>query len=145
MKTRISDVLKEKTGKIFSVTPKTTVYDALRLMAEHKIGAVLVMDGENIAGIFSERDYMEKIILKDRSSRDTPIKDVMTSRVVFITPDTMVEEGLSVMTEKRCRHLPVLENKKLAGLVSIGDLVRRTIKDQKVAIKNLTEYIALSY
>jgi CBS domain-containing protein len=145
MNTRISDILQKKGEEVYSVTPKTTVFEAIRVMAGHKIGAVLVMEEERIVGIFTERDYMNKIILEDHSSKETQVKDVMTSKVAFVTPDTLIEEGLAVMTEKRCRHLPVLDNKKLVGIISIGDLVRQMIQDQKVAIKSLTEYIALSY
>lgn len=145
MKTRISDVLQKKGENVISVTPKTTVFEAIHVMADHKVGAVLVMDEDRIVGIFTERDYMNKIILEKLSSKETLVRDVMTSKVAFITPDTLVEEGLAVMTEKRCRHLPVLDNKKLVGIVSIGDLVERIIRDQKVAIKSLTEYISLSY
>lgn len=144
MKTRISDILQKKGRNVVSVTPNTTVFGAIHVMADQKLGAVLVMDEDRIVGIFTERDYMNKIILEDRSSKETLIKEVMTPKVIFITPDTLVEEGLAVMTEKRCRHLPVLDNKKLVGIVSIGDLVKRVISDQKVAIKSLTEYIALS-
>ena len=121
------------------------VLEAIRIMAGHKIGAVLVMDDNRIVGIFTERDYMNKIILENHSSKDTPVKDVMTTKVAFITPDALIEEGMAVMTEKRCRHLPVMDNRKLVGVVSIGDLVRQLINDQKIAIKSLTEYIALSY
>lgn len=145
MKTRVSDILQEKGKEIISVTPKTTVFDAIHLMASHKIGAILVMEEDRMAGIFTERDYLNKIILENHASKETPIKDVMTSKIVSITPGTLIEEGLAIMTEKRCRHLPVLENKELLGVVSIGDLVRQVIKDQKVAIKSLTEYIELSY
>ncbi len=145
MKTRISDILQKKGGNIISVTPKTTVFESIRLMATNKIGAVLVLEGERIVGIFTERDYLNKIILQGHSSKDVPVKDAMTTKVAFITPDTSIEEGLAVMTEKRCRHLPVLDNKKLVGVVSIGDLVRKVIQDQKVAIDSLTEYISLSY
>ena len=145
MKTRVSDILKKKGSEIFSVTPKTTVFDAIQLMATHKIGAVLVMVEDRIVGVFTERDYMNKIILAGLTSKETKVKDVMTSKVVFITSDSMVEEGLAVMTEKKCRHLPVLDNKKLIGVVSMGDLVKQVIKDQKIAIESLTEYISLSY
>ena len=145
MKTRISDILQKKGDKVYSVTPKTMVLEAIRIMAGHKIGAVLVMDDNRIVGIFTERDYMNKIILENHSSKDTPVKDVMTTKVAFITPDALIEEGMAVMTEKRCRHLPVMDNRKLVGVVSIGDLVRQLINDQKIAIKSLTEYIALSY
>ncbi len=145
MKTRISAILKEKGEKTFSVKPDTTVFDAVSLMAEKKIKAVLVMEQDQILGIFSEHDYIGRVTLRDLSPKETLIKDAMTAKVAFVTPDTLIEEALAVMTEKRCRHLPVLDNKKLIGLVSMGDLVRRIIKDQKVTIKSLTEYIALSY
>jgi CBS domain-containing protein len=145
MKTRVSDILKKKEGKIFSVTPKTTVFEAIHLMASSKIGAVLVMDNDRIVGIFTERDYMNKIILEGRTSKETQVKEVMTPKVVFVTPDVTVEESMAIMSEKRCRHLPVLDNKKLIGMVSVGDLVRKLIEDQKVQIQSLTEYIALSY
>lgn len=142
METKVSDVLQEKGGKIFSVTPDTTVFDTIRLMVEKKIGAVLVMDKDRLEGIFTERDYMSKIILKGYSSKETPVKDVMTAKIAYITPDISLEEGLAAMSEKNCRHLPVFENKKLVGVVSIGDLAKRIIKDQQVTLKNLAEYIA---
>ena len=145
MKTRISAILKEKGEKTFSVKPETTVFDAVSLMAEKKIKAVLVMAQDQILGIFTEHDYIGRVTLRDLSPKETPVKDVMTGKVAFVTPDTLIEEGLAVMTEKECRHLPVLDNRNLAGLVSMGDLVKRIIKDQKVTIKSLTEYIALSY
>lgn len=145
MKTRISKVLEEKGGAVYSVKPEETVYDALQLMAKHKIGAIMILEGEQPLGIFTERDYMNKIILQDRSSKNVMIKDVMTSELVVVSPDSQVDEALAVMTEKHCRHLPIIENKKLVGIVSIGDLVKRVIKDQDVAIKSLSEYIALSY
>jgi CBS domain-containing protein len=145
MKTRVSDILKKKEGKIFSVIPKTTVFEAIHLMASNKIGAVLVLDNDRIVGIFTERDYMNKIILEGRTSKETQVKDVMTTKVIFVTPDVSVEESMAVMSEKRCRHLPVLDNKKLVGMVSMGDLVRKVIEDQKIHIQSLTEYIALSY
>jgi CBS domain-containing protein len=143
--TRISEILKKKDGKILSVIPKTTVFEAIRLMAANKSGAVLVMDNDRIVGIFSERDYLNKIILEGRTSKETRIKDVMTLKVAFITPGVSIEEGLAVMTERKCRHLPVLDNKKVVGLVSMEDLVKQIIKDQKIAIQSLTEYIELSY
>ena len=142
---RISEILQEKGEKTITVTPDIAVSKAVKIMAENKIGAVLVVDKERLTGILSERDCALEIILKDLKAKETSVKDVMTRKVVFVTPDTSVEEGLAIMTERRCRHLPVLDNKKLIGIVSMGDLVRRIIKDQKVAINYLTEYIALSY
>jgi CBS domain-containing protein len=143
--TRISEILQEKGEKTITVTPDMAVSKAVKVMADNKIGAVLVVDKERLTGILSERDCAHEIILKDLKAKETSVKDVMTPKVVFVTPDTSVEEGLAIMTERRCRHLPVLDNKKLIGIVSMGDLVRRIIKDQKVAINYLTEYIALSY
>ena len=143
--TRISEILQEKGEKTITVTPDVTVAKAVKVMAENKIGAVLVGDKEQLAGILTEGDCTLKIILKDLKAKDIIVKDVMTPKVVFVTPDTSVEEGLAIMSERRCRHLPVLDNKKLVGIVSMGDLVRRIIKEQKVAINYLTEYIALSY
>lgn len=141
METKLSEVLEKKSEKIISVAPDATVYDTITKMAEYRIGAILVIEGEKLKGIFTERDYMNKIILQGLSSRDTLVKDVMTWEVVFVTTDTTVDEALSVMTEKRCRHLPIFENKKLVGIVSIGDLVKRMISDQRVTIQYLTEYI----
>ena len=103
------------------------------------------MANDQIVGIFTEHDYIGRVTLRDLSPKETLVKDVMTAKVAFVTPDTLIEEGLAVMTEKECRHLPVLDNRNFVGLVSMGDLVKRIIKDQKVTIKSLTEYIALSY
>ena len=142
METKVSDILEEKNKEIFSVRPDTTVFDTIKLMVEKNIGAMLVMDENRLEGIFTERDYMKKIILKGYSSKETPVKDVMTTTVAYISPGVSLEEGLAVMSEKRCRHLPVFENKKLLGVISIGDLAKRIIKDQEVTIHNLNEYIA---
>ena len=142
METKVSDILEEKKQEIFSVTPDTKVFDAIKLMVEKNIGAILVMNENRLEGIFTERDYMKKIILKGISSKETPVKDVMTEKVAYISPDASLEEGLAVMSEKKCRHLPVYESKVLLGVISIGDLAKRIIKDQKVTINNLNEYIA---
>jgi CBS domain-containing protein len=142
METKVADILKEKERQIVSVTPDTTVLEAIRIMVEKDIGALLVMEGEQLQGIFTERDYMKKIILQGLSSKDTPVKAVMTEKIAYITPEATLEEGLAVMGEKSCRHLPVFQDKKLVGLISIGDLAKRMIKDQQVTINNLAEYIA---
>ncbi len=142
METKVSDILEEKKQEIFSVAPDTTVFDTIKLMVEKNIGAMLVMAENRVEGIFTERDYLKKIILKGYSSKETPVKDVMTGKMAYISPDAFLEEGLAVMSEKKCRHLPVFENKKLLGVISIGDLAKRIIKDQKIAITNLNEYIA---
>jgi CBS domain-containing protein len=142
METKILDILKEKDKKIISVTPDTNVFDAIKLMVDHNIGAVLIMSDDRLEGIFTERDYMSKVILHGHSSKEIPVKDVMTAKMTYITPGISLEEALAVMAEKHCRHLPVFEDKKLVGIVSIGALAERIIKDQKVTIKNLSEYIA---
>ena len=142
MDTKISDILDEKSGEIYSVTPETTVFDTINLMVNHNIGAILVMNGDQLEGIFTERDYMSKITVRGLSSKETPVKDAMTAKVAFISPDVTLEEGLVAMTEKNCRHMPVMKDKKVIGVVSIGDLAKRIIKDQKVTIKNLAEYLA---
>jgi CBS domain-containing protein len=142
METKVADILEEKKQEVFSVTPDAKVFDTIKLMVEKNIGAILVMNEDRLEGIFTERDYMKKIILKGVSSKETPVKDVMTEKMAYISPDASLEEGLAVMSEKKCRHLPVFENKKLLGVISIGDLAKRIIKDQKVTIHNLNEYIA---
>jgi len=142
METKVADILEEKKQEVFSVTPDTMVFDAIKLMVEKNIGAVLVVNENRLEGIFTERDYMKKIILKGIASKETPVKDVMTKKMAYISPDTSLEEGLAIMNEKKCRHLPVFENKELLGVISIGDLGRRIIIDQKITINNLNEYIA---
>jgi CBS domain-containing protein len=142
METKVSDILAEKKQEIFSITPDTKVFDTIKLMVEKNIGAMLVMDENRLEGIFTERDYMKKVILKGVSSKETPVEDVMTEKVAYISPEASLHEALAVMGEKQCRHLPVFENKKLLGLISIVDLAKRIIKDQEVTIHNLNEYIA---
>jgi len=140
MKT-VRDVLKTKGGDICSVGPETTVYDALELMAEKNIGAVLVLEGERPMGIFSERDYARQVILKGKTSKDTAVHEVMTSRIVFVRPEQNIEECMALMTAKRCRHLPVLEEGKLAGILSIGDVVKAVISEKEFVISQLENYI----
>jgi CBS domain-containing protein len=140
MKT-VRDVLRTKGSDISSVRPATTVYDALKLMAEKNIGAVLVLEGERPVGIFSERDYARQVILKGKTSKDTAVHEVMTSRVVFVRPEQNIEECMALMTAKRCRHLPVLEEGKLAGILSIGDVVKAVISEKEFHIAQLENYI----
>jgi CBS domain-containing protein len=135
-------VLKEKGDRIWSVPPDAMVYDALTLMAEKNLGAVLVMDGVKIAGIFSERDYARKVILKGKSSRETPVKEVMTQDVLFVRPGHSIEDCMALMTDKRTRHLPVMEGERLVGVISIGDVVKAIISEHEFVIKQLENYIA---
>jgi CBS domain-containing protein len=137
----VRDILQRKGNQIWSVAPDSTVYDALLLMAEQNVGALLVLDGEKIVGIFSERDYARKIILKGKASKETSVDEIMTSEVTTVHPGQFVEECMGLMTDKRIRHLPVLEGEKLAGLISIGDVVKAIISDREFIIKQLESYI----
>lgn len=140
--TTINDLLRDKASDIWTVEPDDSVYHALELMAEKNIGVVLVMDSGHLVGLLSERDYARKLILANRSSRDTAVRDVMTTRVAYVAPTKEVEACLALMTDKRFRHLPVMDNGKLVGLVSIGDLVKAIIADKQYTIDQLESYIA---
>ena len=147
---KITDTIRtllRSTGKnrIFSVTPDESVYEAIEKMALEGIGAVLVISENKLVGILSERDYARKVILKGHSSKETPVRDIMTSPVVFVTPENTVDECMAIMTNRRFRHLPVVENDVPIGVVSIGDLVRWTISGQAQAIQELEGYIGGRY
>lgn len=137
----VNQLLKDKGRDVWSVAPDAPVYQALELMAEKNCGAVLVLDQDKMVGILSERDYARKVILQGKSSKDTPVKEIMSSRVVYIRPEQTVEDCMALMTDKRIRHLPVLENRKLVGLISIGDIVRAVISEQEFIIHQLENYI----
>lgn len=137
----INDVLRDKGNTVVTVKPEETVYKALELMAENNIGAVIVLDNDSIAGIVSEREYARKVILKSRSSLDTPIAEIMNKDVFCVSADMKIEEGMALMTNERCRHVPVVEEGKLAGVVSIGDLVHAIICKQGLKIEQLEGYI----
>lgn len=141
MKT-VKRVLDAKGHDIYSTTPDTTVFDALREMADRNVGALIVLDDGEVVGIFSERDYARKIILLGRSSHETPVRDIMTARVVYARPDLSLEECLALMTDKRIRHLPVMEDDELVGVVSIGDLVKGIIQEQRFIIEQLESYVS---
>jgi len=140
MKT-VHQLLQSKGSYVISVPSDTTVYDALLIMAEKQIGAVAVMDGEHLAGIFSERDYAREVVLKGRTSKTTPVKDIMSSKVITVALDNTVEDCMNLITNKRIRHLPVLHNGKVTGILSIGDLVKETIAEQQLLIQQLESYI----
>ena len=124
-----------------AVGPNDTVLRALMLMAEEDIGALLVVEDGRLVGIFSERDYARKVVLRGRASRDTRVRDIMSDRVFYLTPERTVEEGMALMTDKRIRHLPVADNGRIIGMVSIGDVVRSTLAEQQIAIDSLTQYV----
>lgn len=138
----VRHILDSKGNEIWHTTPEDSVLDAIKLMAEKKIGALLVMENDNLSGIVSERDYARKIILQGKSSRETPVRDIMTAEVSVTNPLETVEKCMSLMTEKRMRHLPVIEDDKVVGVVSIGDLVKAIIADQQFQIEQLESYIA---
>jgi len=134
-------LLDKKGRQIFSIGPGAAVLEAIRLMAERHVGALLVMEGETLSGIVSERDYARKVILMGRSSAATPVRDIMTVAVVTVQPETPVEKCMQLMTERRVRHLPVIEAGRVVGMVSIGDLVKAVIADQQQHIEQLESYI----
>jgi CBS domain-containing protein len=142
---RIDSVLKLKGGQIWSVTPTATVYDAIEKMSAKGIGALLVLADGHLAGINSERDYARKVILRDRSSKQTQVQEIMTSPVVTVTPQHSVEECMRTMTENRVRHLPVVDRDKVVGIISIGDLVNWIISAHEETIGHLQSYITGNY
>lgn len=138
----VGDILKGRSGTIWSVRSEQSVLDAIRLMAEKGIGAALVIDNERLSGICSERDYARKVILEGRSSHDTPVRSIMTRNPVTATRKASVAECMALMTDKRFRHLPVVEDDRVIGIISIGDLVKAVIAEQQYTIDQLEHYIA---
>jgi CBS domain-containing protein len=134
-------LLDRKGRAIFSVEPKAPVLEAIRAMAAHHVGALLVMEGQTLSGIVSERDYARKVILLGRSSADTPVRDIMSSPVITVSPDDTVQKCMQIMTDRRVRHLPVTEGGRVVGMVSIGDLVKAVIAEQQQQIEQLETYI----
>jgi len=141
----IAGILKNKADAIWSLSPDATVYDAIVMMAEKAVGALLVMREGALVGIISERDYARKVILQGRSSKDTLVQEIMTRSVITVTPEHSVDESMRIITQHRIRHLPVLEHDKLVGIVSIGDLVKAIISDQAQTIDHLHTYIGHKY
>ena len=140
MKT-VHQLLESKGRTIVSVAPDAKVIDALRVMADREIGAVLVVDHDRLVGIMSERDYARKVILKGKSSQETYVREIMTERVIYVRPQQTVPECMALMTNKRVRHLPVLDGDRLVGVLSLGDLVKETISEQEFIIQQLENYI----
>lgn len=141
MKT-VRHLLQAKGYDIWSIAPEVSVFEALKLMADRNVGAVLVIDARgDLVGIFSERDYARKVVLKGKTSRDTPVRDIMTEKVVCVRADQSIEECMALMTGKRIRHLPVLDGGDLVGVISIGDVVKAVISEQEFMIEQLANYI----
>lgn len=141
--TIVAQVIKNKAVQsIFTISPNATVLEAIKIMADKGVGALVVVEDEKVVGIFSERDYTRKIALMERSSNNTLVSDIMTSKVISVSLNNTVEECLNLMTDRHLRHLPVLENEKLVGFISIGDLVKAAMEDQRVLIEQLQQYIS---
>ena len=138
----ISTLLHHKSAALWSVAPEATVFEAIKLMAEKNIGSLLVLSGDKLVGVFTERDYTRKVALQGKTSKDTRVREVISSEVVTVTPQHSIEDCMKLMTEKRVRHLPILEGGKVVGLVSIGDLVNWIISAQNAAIAQMEQYIA---
>jgi CBS domain-containing protein len=140
----VAKILEEKSGDVIRISGESTVFDAVKAMVDANVGAILVTggDADHIEGIFTERDYLRRIAVEGRTSRDTTVREVMSSPVIVVTPETSVEEAMALMTDRRIRHAPVVEGDRLVGMVSIGDLVRLQSREQDFKIQYLTEYIS---
>ena len=142
---KVRDILNVKSGKIESISPKSTVYEALEKMSEKEIGALVVLDKKKVVGIISERDYARKVILLGKTSKQTLVKEVMSTNLVSVTLDTSVEDAMVLMTGKHVRHLPVFEKTKFVGIISIGDVVKSIISNKDFLIGQLSDYITGKY
>ena len=138
----ISSLLHHKGASLWSIAPEATVYEAIKLMAEKNIGALLVMSGDRLAGLFTERDYTRKVVLHGKTSKETRVWEIMPKEIISVTPDDSVEDCMRLMTEKRVRHVPVVADNKVTGIISIGDLVNWIISTQNAAIEQMEQYIA---
>jgi CBS domain-containing protein len=141
IKKTIKQLLERKGTAILTIGPNDSVYNAIKSMADHHIGSLLVMENEQLVGIITERDYSRNVVLKGKSSSNTPVKDVMTTNVLCTNPDQTIDEAMALMTDKRVRHLPVIDKGNLIGIISIGDLVKTIISEQQFIIKQLEHYI----
>ncbi|MEE9345383.1 MAG: CBS domain-containing protein [Methylococcales bacterium] len=141
----VREVLQSKDSKLWTIEPSASVFEALQIMAENNIGSLLVMENEILQGIFSERDYARDVVLKGKSSKETPVSELLPNELMYVTPDDKLKECMALMTTKRVRHLPVYQDGLLMGIVSIGDLVKQIISDQEFTIRELEKYITGSY
>lgn len=138
----VHDILKDKGHDVWSVNPDDTIFDSLKVMADKEVGALLVMDGDKLVGIVTERDYARKVILEGKTSQSSSVSEIMTGQVLCVNPQQTIDECMALMTDKRARHLPVVDDKQVVGIVSIGDLVKATINEQQVIIEHLQHYIS---
>ena len=139
---KVADILKSKGSFVYSLTAHASVFDALKMMAEKNIGALMIIEEEKLLGIFSERDYARKIVLQGKASHDTPVSEIMTKSVITVQSENSLEQCMELMSKNKIRHLPVVDNDKVAGIVSIGDVVMSIIESQKETITHLQNYIA---
>lgn len=138
----VRNLLEMKDHTVHSISPESSVYDALEVLEEKNLGALVVVDKGKLIGVFTERDYARKVVLKGRSSRETLVADIMTERPIFVNPNTSIEDCMQLMTDKFVRHLPVIENNELIGIISIGDVVKYIINEKEYIIENLRHYIS---
>ena len=138
----VEQILEAKGHDVWSTSPDSTVFDAVKLLSDKGIGSLVVMEDDKLVGIITERDYARKIILEGKSSRKTPVKDVMTKRVLVVGPERSVDDCMALMTKKQCRHLPVVQDERVVGVISIGDLVKAIIAEQQILIDQLLQYIS---
>lgn len=143
--TTVKQLLQEKGYSVWAVSPQAKVLAALKLMANKNVGALVVTQKDKLVGIITERDYARKVVLKGRTSLETPVKDIMTTGVYYVSPETSTQECMALMTKNRIRHLPVIDKERLIGIISIGDIVRSVIAQQKIAIDHLENYIMGKY
>lgn len=141
MQRTVKHLLKEKGNDVWSIAPKASVFEAITLMNERSVGALLVMANDQLVGIISERDYMRKVILRNRSSKETQVEHIMVSPVYYVEPDRTIEECMALMTDRRIRHLPVIDNRRVSGVISIGDVVKAVIEERGILIEQLERYI----
>jgi CBS domain-containing protein len=139
---KVADILKAKGNFVYATEPQATVFDALKMMAEKNIGALMIIEAEKLLGIFSERDYARKIILQGKASHDTAVSEIMTRTVITISSDNTLEQCMTLMSKNKIRHLPVIDNEKVTGIISIGDVVMSIIETQKETITHLQNYIS---
>jgi CBS domain-containing protein len=139
---RVAEILRGKGGDVLKIEKTATVFDAITQIVEANVGSILVTDGDQVVGIMSERDYLRKIAVQGRTSRDTQVGEIMSTPLIYVTPETTIEESMAIMTDRRIRHLPVVENDDVIGIISIGDVVKFQSREQSFQIKYLTEYIS---
>ncbi|MFL6019839.1 MAG: CBS domain-containing protein [Gaiellaceae bacterium] len=139
---RVSEILRGKGTDVLKIDASATVFDAITMIVEKNVGSILVTEGDKVVGIMTERDYLRKIAVQGRTSRDTRVGEIMTSPLVYVTPETTIEESMAIMTDRRIRHLPVVEDEEVIGIVSIGDVVKFQSREQTFQIQYLTEYIS---